>query len=188
MSSKKSIYMSEVSHEWLGQGDSSKDPETQWINWINALALKNCLANRSQYAKTILEPQTAAVPKSRHNCPNVTHQVIFWQDVCLRQPQLLCFNYVDNWPCSPHFPMQTPSSLSLYSHWNFSPASSPLARPSCSQLLNCFLVGFHLPWWLRYLICALSKTGFSNCVTCRIFLAGPKWVSHETQAVLKSYF
>lgn len=133
-------------------------------------------------------PRWQLFPNQDITAQNVTHQVIFWQNVCLCQPQLLCFNYVDNWPCSPHFPMQTPSSLSLYSHWNFSPASSPLARPSCNQLLNCFFAGFHLAWWLRCLLRALSTTGFSNSVTCRIFLAGPKWVSHETQAILKSYF
>lgn len=48
------------------------------------LCLKKPLANtRSRYAKTMLETQMAAVPKSRHNCPNITHQVIFWQNECL---------------------------------------------------------------------------------------------------------
>lgn len=35
----------------------------------------------------------AAVPKSRQNYPNATHQAIFWQNVHLQEPQLLRFSY-----------------------------------------------------------------------------------------------
>ena len=65
--------------------------KTQWINWINAFALENSSANtKSRYAKIMLKTQMALGPKSRQNYPNVTHQVIFWQNVYLWQPQLLC--------------------------------------------------------------------------------------------------
>ena len=133
------------------------------MNQLNqCFALKNSLANtQSRYAKIMLKTQMAVGPKSRQNYPNVTYQVIFWQNVYLRQPQLLCFSYQTTDPILPtpwwrNFPLAyftvtiTSSLLSLLEQ----------ALPvSCS---SGFLARFHLSRWLRHLICVLFETGFSN--------------------------
>lgn len=81
MSSKKCVYMSKVNQEQFRPEQFSQTPSES--NEL-MLCLKKPLANtRSRYAKTMLETQMAAVPESRHNCPNITHQVIFWQNECL---------------------------------------------------------------------------------------------------------
>ena len=136
--------------------------KTQWINWINAFVLENSLANtKSRYAKIMLKTQMAIGPKSRQNYPNVTHQVIFWQNVYLWQPQLLCFGNQMTDPILPtpwwrNFPL---AYFTVTITSSLLPLLEQALPASCS---SGFLARFHLSRWPRNLICVLFETGFSN--------------------------